>query len=88
MFNKLNWLPSSIQDEIYTKLGRGTRPLDFEIGDKVSGVDLYSAYCSKTGVVTRLTPSLISVAWGDGKFNTHYAEELEIIPESLGLQVA
>ena len=87
-FEKLNWLPESIQDEIYQSLGRGTRPLDFELGEKVRGVDLYSAYCSKAGVVTRLTPGLISVAWEDGKFNTHYAEELEIIPESLALQVA
>ena len=87
-FDKLNWLPESIQDEIYQRLGRGTRPLDFEIGEKVRGVDLYSAYCSKAGVVTRLTPGLISVAWEDGKFNTHYAEDLEIIPESLALQVA
>ena len=87
-FEKLNWLPESIQDEIYQRLGRGTRPLDFEIGEKVRGVDLYSAYCSKAGVVTRLTPGLISVAWEDGKFNTHYAEDLEIIPESLALQVA
>ena len=87
-FDKLNWLPESIQDEIYQRLGRGSRPLDFEIGEKVRGVDLYSAYCSKAGVVTRLTPGLISVAWEDGKFNTHYAEDLEIIPESLALQVA
>ena len=87
-FEKLNWLPESIQDEIYQRLGRGSRPLDFEIGEKVRGVDLYSAYCSKAGVVTRLTPGLISVAWEDGKFNTHYAEDLEIIPESLALQVA
>ncbi|KST62250.1 hypothetical protein [Mastigocoleus testarum] len=87
-FDKLNWLPESIRDEIYQRLGRGSRPLDFEIGEKVRGVDLYSAYCSKAGVVTRLTPGLISVAWEDGKFNTHYAEELEIIPESLALQVA
>ena len=87
-FEKLNWLPQSIQDEIYTRLGRGSRPLDFEIGEKVRGVDLYSAYCSKAGVVTRLTSGLISVAWEDGKFNTHYAEELEIIPKSLELQAA
>ena len=87
-FEKLNWLPESIQDEIYTRLGRGSRPLDFEIGEKVRGVDLYSAYCSKAGVITRLTPGLISVAWEDGKFNTHYAEDLEIIPESLALKAA
>ena len=87
-FDKLNWLPQSIQDEIYQRLGRGSRPLDFELGEKVRGVDLYSAYCSKAGVVTRLTPGLISVAWEDGKFNTHYAEDLEIILESLSLKAA
>ena len=88
-FDKLNWLPESIQDEIYQRLGRGSRPLDFELGEKVRGVDLYSAYCSKSGVVTRLTPGLISVAWEDAKFNTHYAEELEIVPaKPLVLQAA
>ena len=87
-FEKLNWLPESIQDEIYQRLGRGSQPLDFEIGEKVRGTDPYSVYCSKTGIITRLTPGLISVAWEDGKFNTHYAEDLEIIPESLALQVA
>ena len=87
-FEKLNWLPESIQDEIYQRLGRGTRPLDFELGEKVRGVDLYSAYCSKAGVVTRLTSELISVAWEDGKFNTHYAKDLEIVPFTLSLKAA